>query len=178
VSINFKDALNAKRKAKQLRDYFNKHGRIFILVDATSHDVQLPDSLKGDAALPLVLNSRMPQPIYIKDTHLESNFSFSGVAHQCVIPMARIWAAYLPDSDIASGLIWDDVMPEIMKLVKHEAATHEDSPKDDEIGNKGINKVSIVDKPKAVKEDVTTKTGKDGKHDDKARKVGHLRVVK
>jgi len=183
MSINFEDALHAKRKAKQLRDYFNKYGRIFILVDATSHDVQLPDALKGDVALPLVLNSRMPQPIYIKDTHLESNFSFSGIAHQCVIPMSRIWAAYLPDSDLSSGLVWDDAMPETMKLVQHKGEESEMKTKDAEAAHQHSMKISAVDKPKVVRKALDQKANKEGKGGKRkseisGRKTGHLRVIK
>lgn len=113
VAINFENAL----KAKQLRKFFNEKGRIYIVVDAISDDVIVPEFLQGDPALRLVLNTRMPQPIYIRDGFVESNFSFSGVAHHCVIPMNRIWAAYVPEQDLTSGLVWDDCVPETVKMV-------------------------------------------------------------
>ncbi|MDQ7003183.1 MAG: ClpXP protease specificity-enhancing factor SspB [Ghiorsea sp.] len=113
MSVSFEDAL----KAKKLRDFFYEHKRIFILVDAAADDVQLPEHLKHDHALPLVLNARMPQPIHIQDSQLESNFSFSGVSQHCVIPMKRIWAAYLPEQDLSSGMVWEDAMPDALKAV-------------------------------------------------------------
>ena len=154
MSINFENAL----KAKKLRDFFYEHKRIFILVDAAADDVQLPEHLKHDHALPLVLNARMPQPIHIQDSLLESNFSFSGVSQHCVIPMKRIWAAYLPEQDLSSGIIWEDAVPEsVREQVQQEGLLHEKEVK--------IQVATDVDveKPSAF---------------DGGRKVGHLRVVK
>ncbi len=147
MPIRFEDAL----KAKQLREYFYEHKRIFILVDATADDVELPEHLKGEHALPLVLNVRVPEPIYIRDTFLESNFSFSGVKHHCVIPMGRIWAAYLPGKDLSSGIVWENAMPEVVKLVMQGA---------EDIKQK--RQVDKTEPPKPVK----------------GKKFGHLRVVK
>ena len=92
MSLSFADAA----KAKELRDYFNRYGRIYIVVDATGDDVVLPDNLKGDPALRLVLSLRMPQQIHIRDDRLDSDFSFSGQIYACRIPMHTIWAAYQP----------------------------------------------------------------------------------
>jgi len=159
MSINFEDAL----KAKKLRKFFNEKGRIYIVVDATTDDVVVPDFLLGDPALRLVLNARMPQPIYFRDTFLESNFSFSGAAHHCVIPYHRIWAAYMPESPLESGLVWDDCIPETVKLVLSaaEALKEEDLPT-----TKVAPTMSVV-------------SGDVGKEDSKKpRKIGHLKVVK
>ena len=150
MTISFEDAL----KAKKLRDFFNEQGRIYIVVDATSDEVDVPEYLKGDPMLRLVLNSRMPQPIYIRDSFLESRFSFSGVPHQCIIPMNRIWAAYLPDEDISTGLIWDEDTPEMIRSLISEMRKEHHAEMDEE--------------QKQEKED-NAKLG---------RKVGHLRVVK
>ena len=162
MSISFEDAL----KAKKLRDYFSEHGRIYILVDATSEDVQVPDFLKGDHSLPLVLNARMPQAIHIRDTFLESNFSFSGVSHHCVIPMNRIWATYLPEADLSSGIVWDESMPEIVKMMMHAE-------------RKRLPTEVMEERANLEKVDDDEKTPPTPKENDAAgRKVRHLRVVK
>ena len=153
MSINFEDAL----KAKKLRDFFHKTGRVYIVIDSTRDEVDVPDFLKGDPALRLVLNARMPQPIYIRDSFLESNFTFSGVAHHCVVPMNCIWAAYQPDLDMNSGLIWDDAIPETVQAMMAAISELEESEQ-------------IVDeKPKEDKPQIEPTKG---------RKVGHLRVIK
>ena len=159
MSVNFTDAL----KAKKLRDFFYDHQRIFILVDATSEDVQLPEHLKHDYALPLVLNARMPQPIHIKDSYLESNFSFGGVSHHCVIPMKRIWAAYLPEQDLSSGILWEADMPGSVK----EQVQKEVNMSEEEMQALAD---ATVEKPRA---EVDKKP-----ESDTGRKVRHLRVVK
>lgn len=162
MSINFEDAL----KAKKLRAYFNEHGRIYIVVDATSDDVIVPDFLKGDSGLPLVLNARMPQPIYIRDSFLESNFSFSGVSHHCVIPMSRIWAAYLPESDLSSGIVWDEAVPEVVKAMMDLSRAEEQAGSIALIKDTAA-EVSAAVKPNAAPAD-----------DGTGRKVRHLRVIK
>jgi len=113
MSLSFSDAA----KAKALREYFARYGRIYIVVDATSDDVLVPEGLKGDPALRLVLNSRMPQPIIIRDDRLESEFSFSGKGFACRIPMYSIWAAYLPDAGLEQGIIWDEDVPELIRAI-------------------------------------------------------------
>ncbi len=117
MTIQFSNAA----KAKQLREFFQQHGRVYIVVDATRDDVGVPDFLKGDPALRLVLNSRMPQPIYIRDDALTSDFSFSGQSHTCHIPMPYIWAAYQPDGDLEQGLVWEDCVPETIRVVVNAA---------------------------------------------------------
>ncbi len=167
MSIKFEDAL----KAKQLRKFFDEKGRIYIVVDATTDDVIVPDFLQGDPALRLVLNTRMPQPIYIRDGFVESNFSFSGAAHHCVIPMNRIWAAYVPDLDMESGLIWQDSIPETVKMVldavddiKPEALEEKETKP-----SMTLIQSSEKDGDKKKTQSVSAKKGK---------KRGHLRVVK
>ncbi|MDQ6954675.1 MAG: ClpXP protease specificity-enhancing factor SspB [Mariprofundaceae bacterium] len=117
MTIQFSDAV----KSKQLRKFFQEHGRIYIVVDATRDDICVPDFLKGDPALRLVLNNRMPQAIYIRDDALSSEFSFSGKSHHCHIPMAYIWAAYQPDGDLEQGLIWENSVPETIRIVVNAA---------------------------------------------------------
>jgi len=123
MTIQFSNAA----KAKQLREFFQQHGRVYIVVDATHDDVGVPDFLRGDPALRLVLNSRMPQPIYIRDDALTSDFSFSGQAHTCQIPMSYIWAAYQPDGDLEQGLVWEDCVPETIRVVVNAARGLEDA---------------------------------------------------
>jgi len=113
MSLSFANAA----KAKKLKEFFQQHGRIYIVVDATSDEVVVPDFLKGDPALRLVLNMRMPQVIHIREDLLESDFSFSGQIHTCRIPMSRIWAAYLPEGDIEQGIIWEEDVPETIRAV-------------------------------------------------------------
>lgn len=152
MTISFEDAL----KARKLRDFFHEQGRIYIVVDATSEEVDVPEFLKGDPMLRLVLNVRMPQPIYIRDTFLESNFSFSGVVHHCVIPMNRIWAAYLPDEDISTGIIWDEDTPEMIRSLISE-----------------MRQEHFEEEAKSKAEEL-----KREKTEGRGRKFGHLRVVK
>ena len=104
MSLSFANAA----KAKKLKAFFQQHGRIYIVVDATSDEVVVPGFLKGDPALRLVLNIRMPQVIHIRDDALESDFSFSGQICTCRIPMRQIWAAYLPEGDMEQGMIWEE----------------------------------------------------------------------
>ncbi|MBL4760601.1 MAG: hypothetical protein JKY80_07105 [Mariprofundaceae bacterium] len=156
MTIQFANAA----KAKQLREFFQQHGRIYIVVDATRDDVVVPDFLKGDPALRLVLNSRMPQPIYIRDDALTSDFSFSGQSHTCHIPLAYIWAAYQPDSDLEQGLVWEDCVPESIRVVVNAARGLQDTSTSDEPLLNSSTSISS-------KENVGTK-----------KKVRHLRVVK
>ena len=179
MSLSFSDAA----KAKTLREYFSRHGRIYIVVDATSDDVLLPDNLKGDPALRLVLNSRMPQAIMIRDDRLDSDFSFSGIVHSCRIPMHTIWAAHLPDGDLKQGIIWDEDVPElitaIVKAVRSNMpgtaeaikSAQENTGKAAAAGDREKSTatgVSVIDGGAAAEKE----TGRPG------RKTGHLRVVK
>jgi len=162
MSLSFANAA----KAKKLNEFFQKHGRIYIVVDATSDEVVVPGFLKGDPALRLVLNMRMPQPIHIREDAMESDFSFSGQVYTCRVPMERIWAAYLPEGDMEHGIVWEENIPETIRAV--------------------VNAVRLLqdDKPEAEeKSDVPAEAGA-GQDDADAvgnqgeRKVRHLRVVK
>ncbi|MDT8375714.1 MAG: ClpXP protease specificity-enhancing factor SspB [Mariprofundaceae bacterium] len=113
MSLSFVNAA----KAKKLKEFFQQHGRIYIVVDATGDEVVVPGSLKGDPALRLVLNMRMPQAIHIREDALESDFSFSGQIYTCRIPMNRIWAAYLPEGGMEQGMIWEEDVPETIRAV-------------------------------------------------------------
>jgi stringent starvation protein B len=59
----------------------------------------------------------MPQPIYISEGMIESEFSFSGQVHHCRIPMRMIWATYLPGGEMEQGLIWEQDVPETIRSV-------------------------------------------------------------
>ena len=172
MSLSFSDAA----KAKALREYFARHGRIYIVVDATSDDVLVPEGLKGDPALRLVLNSRMPQPILIRDDRLESEFSFSGKGFACRIPMQSIWAAYLPDAGLEQGIIWDEDVPELIRAIvkavrgnlpERGESAPADSVADEEAGVRPGG-ISVIDGG--------VEAGK--KAGRSRRKSGHLKVVK
>jgi len=181
MSLSFSDAA----KAKQLRDYFSRYGRIYIVVDATQEEVIVPENLRGDPALRLVLNVRMPQQIRISDDRLDSDFSFSGQVFPCRIPMHTIWAAYLPEGDLEQGIIWDDSVPEMIRAIvqavrsnmSDEAAQtlHEAHPPVEAAEQ------SVADSDASSNATITVINGGGGdqreKHD-KARKSSHLRVVK
>jgi len=149
-------------KAKQLREYFARHGRIYIVVNATDDDVIVPEHLHGDPALRLVLNVRMPQAIIIKDDVLESELSFSGSLFHCSIPMQAIWAAYMPEQQIENGILWEDDVPETIRaVVKAVRGMREENNKDEPENNPDTKPL----KPEAEEEQG-------------GRRVGHLRVIK
>ncbi|MDX8395921.1 MAG: ClpXP protease specificity-enhancing factor SspB [Mariprofundaceae bacterium] len=155
MSVSFSNM----EKAKKLRGFFQQYGRIYIVVDATSDDVRVPDFLRGDPALRLVLNVRMPQAIHIHDDVVESDFSFSGTIHTCHVPMAYIWAAYLPEGDLEQGIVWEEDVPETIRAVMNAAKKIETEPVDAE-------------------EKQTTETIAEKPEEPAGRKVRHLRVVK
>ena len=158
MSLSFSDAA----KAKKLKDFFARHGRIYIVVNATSDDVQVPDHFRGDPALRLVLNSRMPQPIYIRDDAVDSDFSFSGQVYSCHIPMHTIWAAYLPEGDLEQGLIWDNDVPEMIRsIVQAVRGMH------NQIEGGAEENTTPADNAEEPAEQPT-----------EGRRVGHLRVIK
>lgn len=149
-------------KAKQLREYFARHSRIYIVVNATDDDVVVPEHLHGDPALRLVLNVRMPQAIIIKDDVLETKLSFSGNLFHCSIPMQAIWATYMPEQQIESGILWEDDVPETIRaVVKAVRGMREENSK---------NEPENSPDTEALKPEV--KGGQGG------RRVGHLRVIK
>ncbi|GAV20177.1 stringent starvation protein B [Mariprofundus micogutta] len=178
MSLSFSDAA----KAKQLREYFNKHGRIYIVVDATNDDVQLPDHLKGDPALRLVLNVRMPQMIHINDDRIDSDFSFSGQVYACQIPMHTIWAAYLPEGDLEQGIIWDDSVPEMIRAIVQAVRSNMSEESIEELHQaKAAHAEETPESDGAVTSTITVIDGGAKASDDdepKGRKTNHLRVVK
>jgi len=177
VSLSFSDAA----KAKQLREYFNRHGRIYIVVDATRDEVVVPESLSGDPALRLVLNVRMPQPIQIHDDILHSDFSFSGQIFSCRIPMHTIWAAYLPDGDLEQGIIWDDSVPEMIKAIVQAVRSNMSDEAVQALKNKS--EKDETGDAAAVTSTISVIEGgggdrKEGDRNVRKTKTGHLRVVK
>lgn len=158
MALSFTDAA----KAKKLKEFFQKHGRIYIIVDATDDDVIVPSFLKGDPALRLVLNLRMPQPIHIREDSLESDFSFSGQIYTCHIPMNRIWSAYLPEGDMEHGIVWEEDVPETIRAVVKAVRTLQE----DELAEDDGEQETVSDQPEVEE---TPSQG---------RQVGHLRVVK
>ncbi len=178
MSVSFSNAV----KSRQLRDYFHRHGRIYIVVDTTAHDVELPEHLIGDPSLRLILNVRMPQVIDIRDHGIESVFTFGGTPYSCRIPMNAIWAAYPPEGEIEEGLVWEESIPELIKAVLEEAynninsndlitESHETS-KPETITEEEV----VAPKLSAVEESKDTHTKP--KAASKKRVGNHLRVVK
>jgi len=181
MSLSFSDAA----KAKQLREYFNRHGRIYIVVDATRDEVIVPESLHGDPALRLVLNMRMPQMIKIGDDRLDSDFSFSGQIFSCQIPMHTIWAAYLPEGDLEQGIIWDDCVPEMIKAIVQAVRSNMSDEGVQALKDKKETAASDSQTPgeniTAIAPAISVIEGGGGAHatgGDKTRKSSHLRVVK
>jgi len=155
-------------KARELREYFSRHGRIYIVVNTTGNDVLVPEYLHGDPALRLVLNVRMPQHIRITDDFLESDLTFSGSPFHCVIPMQAIWAAYMPEQQLESGILWEDDVPEtIRSVIKAVRGMGDDG---DEAGDAISSESGQDHAGSAIMDaDVPSPSG---------RRVGHLRVVK
>jgi stringent starvation protein B len=160
MSLSFSDAA----KAKQLRDFFARHGRIYIVVDATGDEVDIPEYLKGDPALRLVLNVRMPQPIHIRDDMIDSEFSFSGQVYRCRIPMCMIWATYLPGGEMEQGIIWEQDMPEMIRSVVQAVRGLQDA-------QPGGEEASVQAEPEARDAPMAEGEGE-------GRRVRHLRVIK
>jgi stringent starvation protein B len=137
TEINFARA----NKVRKLRRYFEQQGRIYIVVDATRQDVVLPEHLKGDPAVNLVLNIRMPQRIDIAEDAVRSRFSFNGQASDCEIPIDAIWASYTPGTNMEDGLVWEESVPEVVRSVmamleaqeeQQQQATDDTAPATDE----------------------------------------------
>jgi len=149
-------------KAKQLREYFARHGRVYIVVNATDDDVVVPEHLHGDPALRLVLNVRMPQAIIIKDDTLESELSFSGNLFHCTIPMQAIWAAYVPEQQMENGILWEEDVPETVRSVIRAVRSVQEEGSSPETET-SPDKEAL--KPEGEKKQI-------------GRRVGHLRVIK
>lgn len=162
MSIDF----NQQAKAKQLNDYFQSCGRIYIVVDGTADSVDIPDYLRGDPALRLALNVRMPQPIHIRADGVASVLSFSGKNHACFIPLSCIWGAYQPDGDLENGLIWEDAVPAVIRQAMLAQVTEAPSsipPEDAE----------VAATPEPEPEDPTVNDAPS-----RPTKAPHLRIVK
>jgi len=155
MSLSFANAA----KAKKLNEFFQKHGRIYIVVDATSDEVIVPGFLKGDPALRLVLNTRMPQPIHIREDAMESDFSFSGQVYTCRVPMDRIWAAYLPEGDLEHGIVWEENVPETIRAVVNAVRSIQENKEEPEASADETKQMDVDEKPVE-------------------RKIRHLRVIK
>jgi len=169
MSIEFAGAA----KARELREYFSRHTRIYIVVNTTGDDVLVPEHLRGDPALRLVLNARMPQHIHIGTDNLESDFTFSGSPFHCVIPMQAIWAAYMPEQQLENGILWEEDVPETIRaVVKAVHSMKDDMSLDDESSS-----ASNVSEPASQEEHSTPDDAGDAPSS-KGRRVGHLRVVK
>ena len=152
--------MDAVRKAKQLRDYFDSKGKIHIVVDATRDDVRVPPHLKGDPGLCLLLNVRMPQRIDISKDGVDSVFSFSGTPFPCHVPMAAIWAAYQPRMSLAQGLIWEEDIPPQVQQVMAAMMTQGEGEAEPE-AERGQREPAADGKPQAGS----------------GRRKGHLRIV-
>ncbi len=148
-------------KARKLARYFQQHGRIHVVLDATREDVCLPAHLKNNPALNLVLNVRMPQAITLDASGLHSRFSFSGQPFDCHVPMDAIWAAYVPGQSMDEGLIWEDSVP---ALVRSALAAFTD---DDTTDEEAESDAEAEDEERARKKEAA-----------KASRGSHLRVVK
>ena len=168
MSLSFANAA----KAKKLNEFFQKHGRIYVVVDATSDDVIVPNFLKGDPALRLVLNLRMPQPIHIRDDAMESDFSFSGQVYTCRVPMDRIWAAYLPEGDMEHGIVWEEDVPETIRAVVNAVRNLQEEAPD---GASVKEEAKIEEQPVAAVDESDQSESSDKPVE---RKVRHLRIVK
>lgn len=162
MSIEFAGAA----KSRELREYFSRHGRIYIVVNSTGDDVLVPDHLRGDPALRLVLNVRMPQHIRIADDCLESDFTFSGSPFHCVIPMHAIWAAYIPEQQLENGILWEEDVPETIRAVVSAVR----SMRDEGEADASAPAAQPADKPQDSSEAQNPPAA--------GRRVGHLRVVK
>ncbi|RME85495.1 MAG: hypothetical protein D6771_03160 [Zetaproteobacteria bacterium] len=149
--------IKSAEKAKQIRAFFHQHGRIYIVVDATADDVDVPPQYRGDPALRLVLNVRMPQPIYIRDDALESDFRFGGVPYPCRIPMPRIWAMYVPGRERETGVIWEEDIPEVVRAAAEAAYSAAQKVTTDKPSSKPSQgpKLSVVEGGGASKDDDT-----------------------
>jgi len=170
MSIEFAGAA----KARELRTYFSRHGRIYIVVDATGDAVTVPEHLHGDPALRLVLNVRMPQHIHIRADTLDSDFTFSGSSFHCVIPMRSIWAAYVPGQQLENGILWADDIPETIRAVLKAVRNVPDEAMNDINSDAQSSPapdaaISATVQDAATSSDAASSSGK---------RAGHLRVVK
>jgi len=163
-----------KAKAKQLHDFFQRAGRIYIVVDATADAVDVPEYLKGDPALRLAFNVRMPQAVYIRAEGVSSVLSFSGQTHDCFIPLQYIWGAYEPDGDLENGLIWEDNVPEVIRSALLAQTELDNAPETEAVlhdtEHTAADQTSTADQTNMTHEQASMPT--------RPTKTPHLRVVK
>lgn len=107
-------------KPEVIRFLLETEGRVMLCVDATLEGVDVPRRFQRDRELRLVLNVRMPQPIYVQPDHIESELRFGGVPHHCIVPLTAVWGAYNPDT--GHGVFWPDSMPDIIRFRYEQAA--------------------------------------------------------
>ncbi|MBF0444937.1 MAG: hypothetical protein HQL68_05060 [Magnetococcales bacterium] len=103
-----KNKLTNKGEVIQL--LLETEGRIMLCIDATYHGVEVPSRFKNDTSLMLILNSKMPHPIHIGKTSVQSELRFGGIPHYCLIPYDAIWSAFNPDTN--HGMMWQDSIPD------------------------------------------------------------------
>lgn len=173
--------LHRVAKAKQLQAFLQEQVRIYIMVDATRDDVDVPEFLQGDPALRLVLNLRMPQIITIDYASIRSDLSFSGQVHACTIPLDAVWAACDKNGDMTAGLFWEESVPSLMREamrvlsdVDLADSTIEHSVDDIvariSLASESDSRLEDAEKPG---EEADTKPGSS-----KRAKASHLRVIK
>jgi stringent starvation protein B len=174
TEVHMSIELAGAAKARELREYFSRHGRIYIVVNTASDEILVPEYLRGDPALRLVLNVRMPQHIRITDDSLESDLTFSGSPFHCVIPMQAIWAAYIPEQQLENGILWEDDVPETIRAVVKAVR----SMRDDTDQGEGDDGVSSGAFPAKSQDDAVSAIVDADAPPSAGRRVGHLRVVK
>jgi stringent starvation protein B len=97
-------------KGEVIQLLLETEGRIMLCLDATYSGVDVPSRFKNDINLMLILNSKMPNPIHIGKSDVQSELRFGGVPHFCLIPYDAIWGAFNPDSN--HGMMWQESMPD------------------------------------------------------------------
>ncbi|MBF0370690.1 MAG: hypothetical protein HQL52_14655 [Magnetococcales bacterium] len=97
-------------KADVVRLLLENEGRVMLYLNATRSGVEVPRRLMNDQGLRLILNRKMPHPIHVTATGVESELRFGGVPHYCIIPYSALWGALNPDT--GHGMYWPDSMPE------------------------------------------------------------------
>jgi stringent starvation protein B len=96
-------------KGEVIQLLLDTEGRIMLCLDATYNGVDVPSRFKNDTNLMLILNSKMPHPIHIGESSIQSELRFGGIPHYCLIPYDAIWSAFNPDTN--HGMMWQDSMP-------------------------------------------------------------------
>jgi len=134
----------------------------------------------------------MRQPIYIRDEGVSSVLSFSGQAHDCFVPLQYIWAAYEPDGDLESGLIWEDAVPEVVRVAllsqsnvqpatTTETVVLDDQSSESDVAIVGLEAAETPQPVEIIKPAETThrlEMAKQVEVQTRPTKVPHLRVVK